>query len=72
MKKLTLLLLATSAITITSCKKTYTCQCTVTSQTGTFTGSETYSTKMKKADAEQKCSSGNVSANGVTASCTLK
>ena len=69
MKKLVLSIaaLALVATTMTSCKKEYTCECTVLG----ISGSETYA-KMKKADAEDKCNKSNTAASALGGSCKLK
>jgi hypothetical protein len=61
MKK-TLLIAAIAGLAFASCKKDYTCKCTVTSTTilGTTTTTTSGATgKMKKKDAEAKCNEGD-------------
>lgn len=69
MKKLVLSIaaLALVATTMTSCKKKYTCSCTVLGVT-----TDTESAKMKKADAETWCNNANSAAAVVGGSCKLK
>lgn len=49
MKKITLLAAVIAAFTFTSCKKDYTCECSVTSNGLTVTGSTTIKDTKKKA-----------------------
>lgn len=68
MKKVTsIALIALFAIGFTSCKKDYTCECTLD---GTVIASYTY-TKVKKNDAESACT-GQVTSGGSTMKCALK
>lgn len=78
MKKLVLAIAALGLISLTSCKKDYTCSCT-TFATGSGIDGQTIETKtgkMKKKDAEKKCESSSTSTTvgGVTAGmkCVLK
>ena len=71
MKKITLLSIAVLAISFTSCKKDYTCQCTYTntgSTTPTVTSVTLHTTKSKAKDAcNQSATSGG---SGYT--CVIK
>ncbi len=48
MKKITILAVALVAMSFASCKKERTCDCTVTSTTGSVTSTSTNSTKIEK------------------------
>ena len=65
MKKLFILAVIAAGFTMTSCKKDYTCSCTVPGQSAPV---EYKYTKVKKADAETACKAANV--GGIP--CTLK
>lgn len=69
MKKITLsvAVLAVAALTLSSCAKEYTCECSVN---GSSIGTTTKEFK-KKADAEAWCNQSTTS-GGVTSSCKLK
>lgn len=71
MKKLVLSIAALSlvATTMTSCKKDYTCECTVTVLGMTTTSSTTINDTKK--NAEDKCSA-TASSAGATATCKIK
>lgn len=73
MKKLVLAIAAIGFITMTSCKKEYTCACTVT-VAGTSTTTEAKSgTKLSKADAKTWCEKGTTSSGtGYSVSCKIK
>ena len=75
MKKV-LLIAAVAGLSMVSCKKKYTCECTTTYNGTTTTSSGTSSEKMKKKDAEAECNKGDASItiNGQTSSteCSLK
>lgn len=66
MKKL-LFVAAVAAFTMTSCKKDYTCSCTILGQT-----TDTVLEKQKKADAEAACDEANTAAVLFGGSCELK
>jgi hypothetical protein len=68
MKKL--VLIAAVAGLMASCKKEYTCECTVTGGGITTTSSTTAT--MKKKDAETWCEGNKGSAPGMTYECKLK
>ena len=55
----------------TSCKKAYTCTCTITSNGVSVTGSGTSQEKMSKKDAKAACDKGDSSANGITSECEI-
>lgn len=59
------------ATTFTSCKKYYTCTCSINQGSNTSSTSTIYTEKMKKADAEAKCSSGNFTTPISSASCKI-
>ena len=69
MKKL--VLFAAVAAFMVSCKKEYTCECTISGGFINGTVSETYP-KMKKKDAEKKCDENDSSESGVTVACSIK
>ena len=60
---------ALAFITLVSCKKDYSCECTTTisgvSQSDTYTITDHYS------DAEAKCNNGDMSTSGSTTECDL-
>lgn len=69
MKKITLIAaVALLAVSFTSCKKEYTCECTYSNTT--LNSSSTIKTTKK--DAEDKCSTLNSAASPVGGSCSLK
>ena len=74
MKKI-LLVAAVAGLSMVSCKKDYTCECTITTTvTGLPTTTQTTSGatgKMKKAEAEDKCNTGD-SETTVPGSGTVK
>ncbi|HTN18603.1 MAG TPA: hypothetical protein VL092_13015 [Chitinophagaceae bacterium] len=74
MKKFTFIIAAIGLISLASCKKDYTCECTLSGGGLSGTFSETIKDTKKK--AKEKCDSGNYSetSGGVTttATCTLK
>jgi hypothetical protein len=73
MKKI-LLVAAVAGLSLVSCKKDYTCECTTT-QNGTVVASSSYTAKLKKKDAESWCSGNATSTGGgstITSSCKLK
>lgn len=69
MKKLVLSIaaLALVATTMTSCKKEYTCSCSILGVT-----QDTKFEKMSKADAEDKCKEASTSAAILGGSCSIK
>lgn len=67
MKKLVLAVAALGLISLTSCKKEYTCSCTTTGL-GTVEGK---TGKMTKKDAKAACEK-EVSVGGITTKCELK
>lgn len=72
MKKLLLSIcaLALVATTMTSCKKEYTCECTVSG--GGFSGTASGTIKDTKKNAKEACEADNATINGVTTSCKIK
>jgi hypothetical protein len=71
MKKLMLLASAAMIVaSMTSCKKDYTCVCTVTGPG--YSESVSATAHLKKSDAKTWCSAGNSSAGGYTETCDLK
>lgn len=72
MKKLifTISAFALVAVTMTSCKKDYTCECTF-SGPGT-SGSISATINDTKKNAQDKCEADNGTANGVTTTCKIK
>lgn len=78
MKKI-LLIAAVAGLSMVSCKKEYSCECTVTSNvsgTTTTTTSSTTSAKMKKQEAKDWCDTGDSSTDlggvKVTSACEIK
>lgn len=67
MKKLVLAVAALGLVSLTSCKKEYTCKCTFMG-----TSTEAKSGKVKKADAKTWCDNANTSAKIAGGSCELK
>ena len=57
-------------ITMTSCLKTYNCECTTTSSSGTYTSIDPVIGKKKA--AKTACESDNGTAGGVTTTCKIK
>ena len=74
MKKIASILALASVVAFSSCKKTWTCECTTTTNGVSNTVSATSPTKMTKKDAKKSCENGNTSysVGGVTASVTCK
>ena len=78
MKKITLIAIALTAFSITSCKKDRACKCTYTNSQGNVTTEELTYTKIKKSDAKDACSnytSTNTSGNNTSTykqECELK
>ncbi|MBL7712612.1 MAG: hypothetical protein JNL13_09120 [Chitinophagaceae bacterium] len=74
MKKFTLAIAAFGLISLSSCKKEYTCECTFSG--GGLSGSISETIKDTKKKAKDKCASGNYTetSGGVTTTttCTLK
>jgi uncharacterized lipoprotein YehR (DUF1307 family) len=68
-KLLPIALVAVAAMTFTSCKKDYTCECTVSA--GGVSSTTTYTFKDTKSGAESKCNS-QATSGGVTATCKIK
>ena len=61
------MMLAVCAIALASCKKDYTCSCTVLGQT-----TETTIADAKKADAEDACAASSAAAAILGGSCEIK
>ena len=61
------MMLAVCAIALASCKKDYTCSCTVLGQT-----TETTIADAKKADAEDACAASSAGAALLGGSCEIK
>ncbi len=68
MKKVALLAVVAFAMTFTSCKKSYTCTCTIAGQTTTATYEKV--SKDEAEAAETACSNGNTAAQIFGGSCT--
>ncbi len=64
--------LALLAVSFTSCKKDYTCECKSTYNGVTTTTSGSSTGKMKKSDAEAACNKGDYTLNGITVDCNIK
>lgn len=67
MKKVFMIAIVGGAFVMTSCKKDYTCACTIAGQT-----SNTVWTDIKKSDAQDACDALDVTATFVGGSCELK
>jgi hypothetical protein len=75
MKKVLIGIFAVGALALTSCKKDYVCDCTITSSTDDGAGTVTSSTSevayqfndMKKKDAEEACTAWDETSASVTA-----
>lgn len=67
MKKLVFAIAALGLFSMTSCKKEYTCSCTIMGMT-----TEAKSGKVKKADAKTWCDNANTAAQTAGGSCSLK
>jgi hypothetical protein len=79
MKKITLLTVVLAGLAFASCKKDYTCKCTVVSTTAAVSVTTTSSGatgKMKKKDAEAKCNEGDSSTSllgtSVVSTCEIE
>jgi Ni/Co efflux regulator RcnB len=72
MKKLLLSIAAFAlvATTMTSCKKEYTCECTVSG--GGFSATASGTIKDTKKNAKEECEKENGTVSGVTTSCKIK
>lgn len=68
MKKLVFAIAALGLFSMTSCKKEYTCACTIAGVTTDAKSGE----KLKKSDAETWCNQLNTGAKITGGSCTLK
>jgi hypothetical protein len=78
MKK-ALLIAFVAGLAMTSCKKEYSCQCSITTYsqgTSTTQTTTTNSAKMKKSEAQDWCNKGDVTTgdtqNGIKSSCDIK
>ncbi len=67
MKKIVLAVAALGLISLTSCKKEYTCSCTVFGIT-----SDTKTEKVSKSDAKSQCEALDTQAKVFDGSCSLK
>jgi hypothetical protein len=78
MKKITLFAFAIAALSLASCKKDRTCECTYTSTSGSssVTTSSTVIKEVKKSEAKTLCQkttyTDNLSAYSSTSDCKLK
>jgi hypothetical protein len=72
MKKLVLAVAALGLISLTSCKKKYTCSCTITAGGVSTTIEGTSEEKMSKKDAKTQCEEGNYSTPAGKSECKLK
>lgn len=61
---------ALGVLTLASCKKDYTCECTTTALGLTASASTTINNTKKK--AEEACTAGSTTANGATTTCKIK
>lgn len=67
MKKLMMIAIVGGAFALTSCKKDYTCSCTISGQAVNYEWKD-----IKKADAEEACDALSVGAAFGGGSCSLK
>ncbi len=67
MKKVMMIAIVGGAFALTSCKKDYTCSCTIAGQT-----TSTEWKDIKKSDAEDDCDALDITATFVGGSCELK
>lgn len=67
MKKLVLALAALGLVSLTSCKKEYTCSCNILGVT-----TEAKTAKVKKSDAKSQCEALDAQAKPFGGSCSLK
>jgi hypothetical protein len=70
MKKM-LFLGAFAVLGLASCKKDYTCECSLNVMGQTTTATYTY-TNVKKKDAQSACDANNSTVTGATVTCNLK
>lgn len=70
MKK-SLIVAAVAALAMVSCKKDYTCKCTITDN-GTEIYNQTFTAKMKKSESENWCTGNSVDVNGLKSQCKLQ
>lgn len=71
MRKLTTILALLAVVSLGSCKKDYTCECTTTYSDGTkATSSITYNGKKK--DVKESCDALSVSTSAGSVSCDIK
>lgn len=71
MKKMAFILIA-GGLTLVSCKKDWTCECTTNYSDGTASETHTRTITDHLSDAQADCNSGDNSAGGVTTECSLK
>lgn len=72
MKKI-LLVAAVASLSLVSCKKEYTCECTTTdSSDPSFTMSASVTATMKKSEADSWCGGQKSSVGTISTSCKLK
>lgn len=71
MKKIVLALAAFGLVTMTSCKKEWTCKCTTTVG-GVSTSVEGKTDKTTRKKAKEACEKGSGSALGITTTCEIK
>ena len=72
MKKVLIALSCVAFFGMASCKKEYTCECTVTDADGNVISEASEKTeKMKKSEAEDACNKGDSSAMGITSDCEI-
>ena len=72
MKKLLLASVAVVLLSMTACKKEYTCTCITTYATTTIpSDTSSYSIVDNKARAEEDCTERNVSTSSYTTTCTI-
>jgi hypothetical protein len=73
MRKLTTILAVLAVVSLASCKKDYTCECTVTDSSGFFdTETSTITINGKKKDVEKSCDAFEYSSGTITESCKIK
>lgn len=73
MKKLSTILAVVAVISLASCKKDYTCECTYTDSSGFFDNStSTITINGKKKDVEKSCDAFDYTSGTTSNSCKIK
>jgi hypothetical protein len=73
MRKLTTILALLAVVSLGSCKKDYTCECTYTDSSGFFATTTSSATlNGKKKDVKDACENGTYSSGTISYSCKIK